>query len=288
MSPWIIAARPKTLIASVAPVLIGGCLAARIQKIDAKLFLLTMFGALLLQILTNYANDYFDFIKGTDTEDRIGPTRVMQAQLVTKRQMLFAMVFLTALLGIICSYLIVKGGPFLLFITAVSILLAFAYTAGPYPLAYRGLGDVFVIGFFGVIATMTTYYLQIGSFSFSTFICGITTGLMANTLLIINNLRDYDEDKNADKKTLVVRFGMAFGKFELLLSYALTAVLVLYSAVLVQKFTVCASLIPILSMIKPSMEIFNTSSSEKMGALLPQAAKKFTTYTLFFSIGLLL
>jgi 1,4-dihydroxy-2-naphthoate polyprenyltransferase len=205
-NPWLLAARPKTLPASMSPVLVGSALALRDGQFEVPVFLATLAAAVLLQIGANYSNDVFDFLKGAD-KARVGPTRVTQSGMVTPKQMMIAtgVVFgLAALLGL---YLVIVGGLPILLIGLVSIVCAIAYTAGPFPLAYRGLGDVFAFVFFGVVAVMGTYFLQTHQFTWMSFIASLPNALFATGIIITNNLRDIETDRAAGKHTLAVRIG---------------------------------------------------------------------------------
>lgn len=287
MRHWILAIRPKTLIAAIAPVLIGTGLAKQQQAISSILFVFTLLTALLIQILTNLANDFWDFKKGADNEKRIGPVRVMQAGLITESQMKMALVLISFLI-IGCSLpLIYQGGfPFVL-LTLLSIVLAFAYTTGPFPLAYLGLGEIFVLLFFGLIATTGTFYLQVKEFSYLPCILGLCIGMLANSLLVINNIRDYKEDKINQKKTLAVRFGLLFGKIELIYCYIIAATALLYFSAISNQLYLCLALIPL---IKPLIEIMQKSAQDTIGIgfILPHAAKAFTLFTYILTLLLLI
>jgi 1,4-dihydroxy-2-naphthoate polyprenyltransferase len=212
MSPWILAARPKTLSASVVPVLVGTALAHDIHGI---MFLCALFGAIFIQIGTNLVNDALDFKRGADTAERLGPLRVTQAGLLSATAVLrgaYVCFFLAALCGI---PLIIRGGWPLLVIGVASILAAYAYTGGPYPLAYHGLGELFVLIFFGIVAVGGSYYVQRLQIDGRALIAGFAVGCLAVALLAINNLRDVASDRASNKKTLVVRFGETFGRLEI-------------------------------------------------------------------------
>ncbi|HEY8131651.1 MAG TPA: 1,4-dihydroxy-2-naphthoate polyprenyltransferase [Thermoanaerobaculia bacterium] len=213
MSPWILAARPKTLSASVVPVLVGTAFA---HDIHWLLFSSALFGAIFIQIGTNLVNDALDFKRGADTGERLGPLRVTQAGLLSANVVLrgaYVCFFLAALCGI---PLIVRGGWPLAIIGITSILAAYAYTGGPYPLAYHGLGELFVLIFFGIIAVGGSYYVQRLQIGTVVLIAGFAVGCLAVALLAINNLRDIASDRASNKKTLAVRFGEAFGRAEIL------------------------------------------------------------------------
>jgi 1,4-dihydroxy-2-naphthoate octaprenyltransferase len=202
----LLAARPKTLPASIAPVLVGTALAAREERFDPLVFLATLAAAVLLQIGANFANDVFDFLKGAD-KARVGPLRVTQSGLLSPRQMLTgtAVVFLLAtLIGV---YLVYIGGVPILIVGVLAIIAAIAYTAGPFPLAYNGLGDLFAFVFFGLVAVCGAYYLQSGHVTPLAVICAIPTALLVTNIIVVNNLRDIDTDRAANKRTLAVRIG---------------------------------------------------------------------------------
>jgi 1,4-dihydroxy-2-naphthoate octaprenyltransferase len=211
---WILAMRPKTLPAAGCPVLVGSALALqadRFQFIPAALCLLF---ALFIQIGTNFANDYYDFIKGADTEERQGPKRMTASGLIPLKRMkiMTAVIFFMAFLfGV---GLLPFGGWWLLLVGIISIMLGYGYTAGPFPLSYLGLGEIFVMIFFGWVAVCCTYLVQAGSISFLSFLGGTAVGALSTNLLVINNHRDVETDIKADKKTLAVRFGRGFSAFE--------------------------------------------------------------------------
>ncbi|MBX7258225.1 MAG: 1,4-dihydroxy-2-naphthoate polyprenyltransferase [Candidatus Hydrogenedentes bacterium] len=220
---WLMAARPKTLGAAVAPVIIGTAIAyADMLDIHWPSLVSALLGAMLIQIGTNFANDYFDFVKGTDTKERIGPTRATQAGLVSPKTMRLAFVATFAAALIPGAYIIYRGGwPFVL-IGLVSIVCGILYTGGPFPLGYLGLGDVFVLIFFGPVAVCGTYYLHGLELTpavampgvFDLLLAGIAPGLISVALLTVNNLRDVEQDKISGKKTLAVRFGRGFARLE--------------------------------------------------------------------------
>lgn len=215
LQPWVLAARPKTLSAAVVPVLIGTALAPR--PVDWRIFAFTLLGALLIQIGTNYVNDAIDFRKGADSGERLGPVRVTQAGLLSAEAMLrgaYACFFLAALCGV---PLIVRAGWPLLIIGLTSIAAAYAYTGGPYPLAYHGLGEIFVILFFGFVAVGGTLYVQALEIDPVIWPAGFAAGSLATVLLVINNLRDEPNDRESGKKTLAVRFGPRFARAEVVL-----------------------------------------------------------------------
>lgn len=214
---WWLAIRPKTLPAATAGVVMGSALAWHdgFFRVDAAL--MCLFAALLLQIGSNLANDVFDFERGTDTPERLGPTRVTQAGLLTPSQVKFGMGFVFALAGLLGLYLAWLGGWPIILIGIAAIISAIAYTGGPFPLGYYGLGDVFVFIFFGLAAVTGTYYVQSGSVSTAAWWMSVPVGLIITAILVVNNLRDIENDRKAGKHTLAVMFGERFAKIEYLL-----------------------------------------------------------------------
>lgn len=208
---WLAAIRPKTLWAGVAPVLIGVAMAIEAGVVHWLAALLALLGALFIQIGTNFYNDYADFKKGADTEERKGPLRVTQAGLVSPEGMKRATYLAFGLAVAAGGYLMWRGGWPIVVIGFLSILCGFLYTAGRYSLAYLGLGDIFVLIFFGPVAVGGTYFVQALEINNLVLIAGLAPGLLAVAILLVNNIRDIDEDRLAGKKTIVVRFGRRFG-----------------------------------------------------------------------------
>lgn len=211
---WWLASRPKTLPAAAAPVIVGSALAYAEDGFRFGPALACLLAALLLQIGSNLANDVFDYEKGADQGERFGPTRVTQAGMLTpgevKRGMI--MVFgLSALLGI---YLIFVGGWPILALGVAAILSAIAYTGGPFPLGYHGLGDLFVFIFFGLAAVAGTYYVQVGTVTAPVWGMAVAMGLLTIAILVVNNLRDIENDRKSNKRTLAVRFGAQKARLE--------------------------------------------------------------------------
>lgn len=211
---WIEAARPKTLMAGICPVILGTALAFSEHLIHLPSAMAALIGSIAIQIGTNYANDYFDFKKGADTENRKGPRRATAAGLVKPEAMRMAMIVAFSVAMLAGVYVIFRGGMPMLVIGLLSILCGILYTGGPYPLGYNGLGDIFVLIFFGPIAVGGTYFIQTQTLSWPVVLLGLAPGLVATGILAINNLRDRDEDATTGKRTLAVRFGERFAKIE--------------------------------------------------------------------------
>jgi 1,4-dihydroxy-2-naphthoate octaprenyltransferase len=213
---WLLAARPKTLAAAVTPVLVGTALAYDPRtQIHWTSFACALLGAVFIQIGTNYVNDALDFKKGADTHTRLGPMRVTQAGLLGAEAVLrgaYLCFFLAALCGI---PLILRGGWPIAAVGIASIVAAYAYTGGPYPLAYHGLGEIFVMIFFGFVAVGGSFYLQRLTLDATAWIAGFATGSLAVVILAINNLRDIDNDRASNKRTLAARFGPRFAFAEI-------------------------------------------------------------------------
>lgn len=211
---WIEAARPKTLPAAVIPVLVGTAFAQAAGAASLTKAAICLVFSLLVQIGTNFANDYFDFVQGADTAERVGPRRAVAAGLVTPRTMLIATALvLGAALGV-GLLLVAEGGWILLPIGVVSIVCAVAYTGGPYPLGYNGLGDLFVFIFFGLVAVGATFYVQVHTLTWPVIGAAGAVGLLAANILVANNYRDVETDAKAGKRTLVVRFGRRFALWQ--------------------------------------------------------------------------
>lgn len=218
---WLLAARPKTLPAAAAPVIVGTAVATSDGVFRFWPAFAALLGALLIQIGTNFANDVFDFKKGADTGERLGPLRVTQAGLLSSRQVFGGMWLVFALSVIVGLYLVYVGGWPIVIIGVLSILSGIAYTGGPFPLGYNGLGDLFVFIFFGLIAVCGTYYVQAGVVGPASVWAAGPIGLLATAILVVNNLRDVDTDRQAGKKTLAVRFGVSGARIEYVLVLAL-------------------------------------------------------------------
>ena len=204
---WVLAARPKTLPAAAIPVMVGTAVAFSQGALAIGPALAAFLGAALIQIGTNFANDYFDAKSGADNEDRLGPTRAVQAGLLSPGAVKAATYITFALSALVGVYLIAVGGWPILIIGVASILSGLAYTGGPYPLGYHGLGDLFVFLFFGLIAVAATHYVQALYWSPEAFIAALPIGFLSTAILVVNNYRDLDTDKEAGKNTLAVRMG---------------------------------------------------------------------------------
>ncbi|MXW32868.1 MAG: 1,4-dihydroxy-2-naphthoate polyprenyltransferase [Rhodothermaceae bacterium] len=208
---WVLASRPKTLPVAIAPVLVGSAMAWDDGIFNIGIALITVVCALLITIGTNLCNDYADFMSGVDTKDRKGPTRVTQAGLIAPHHVKVATIVVFSLATALGMILVYRSGWGILIIGLASILAGILYTAGPWPYGYKGLGDLFVLIFFGPVAVGGTYYVQTLEITSSVIVIGLAPGLLSAAILTVNNIRDIAEDRKANKKTLVVRFGRKFG-----------------------------------------------------------------------------
>ncbi|MBI1294675.1 1,4-dihydroxy-2-naphthoate polyprenyltransferase [bacterium] len=224
---WILAARPKTLPAALTPVLVGTALALHDGVFALLPALAAALGALLLQIGSNFANDYFDFFKGADTPERLGPPRVTAMGLISPSTLRWGMVVVFGLAVLVGVYLLTVGGWPIVAIGVASILAALLYTGGPFPFGYYGLGDIFVFIFFGLVAVCGTYYVQALTLTWPVVVAAVPPGLLVTAILVVNNLRDIETDRRAGKRTLAVLLGKERTQMEYVLLLALAYALLL-------------------------------------------------------------
>jgi len=211
---WLLAARPQTLPVAVAPVAVGTAVASAAGAVRWSAVVAALLGALLIQIGTNFANDVFDYEKGADDAERLGPPRAVQSGLLSPRAVRLGMVVSFALATLAGLWLVHVAGPVIVAIGIASILSGIAYTGGPYPLGYNGLGDVFVMIFFGLVAVCGTSWVASGNVPLLAWLSAIPVGALATAVLVVNNARDHATDSRVGKRTLVVRFGRRFATWE--------------------------------------------------------------------------
>lgn len=285
---WIIASRPKTLLAAFVPVIIGSSLAIAQGKFNALAAAVALICSLLIQIGTNFVNDLYDYLAGTDTEERVGPTRVLAAGLVSVGEMKTAIAFVFGLTFLLGLYLVYLGGWIILLIGILSILAGIAYTAGPFPLAYNGLGDIFVFVFFGLVGTVGTYYVQALEINTLAVLTAIPVGALITNILIVNNYRDIETDRANGKNTLAVLFGRRFSRIQYLL-FLVTSYLVPFLVYIYFKESLFVFL-PLLSLplgIKLVKMIYTYDGTE-LNKTLELTAKLSGIYGILFSAGLIL
>jgi 1,4-dihydroxy-2-naphthoate octaprenyltransferase len=285
---WFLAIRPKTLPAAVCPVLVGSALAFQADGFQAVPALLCLVFALLIQIGTNFANDYYDYLKGADTEERQGPKRMTASGRISLKSMrrMTAMVFLAAFL--VGLALVPYGGWWLLAVGVLSIALGYGYTAGPFPLAYLGLGEIFVMIFFGWVAVGCTYLVQAGGTNAVVLLAGTAVGALSTNLLVINNHRDVETDIKADKRTLAVRFGRGFSALEYRIWFALSLLCAVIMAALVKSFWLLLPLAVLPLGLRLCRMIGKPQTGQVYIRMLGQTAAVMVLFCLLLSIGLFL
>jgi len=251
--------------------------------------LAALLGALLIQIGTNLSNDYFDFVKGADTEERLGPARATQAGWIRPEIILRSSLLVFAAAVIIGIFLVLRGGWPIVLIGIASVICGILYTGGPYPLAYLGLGEIFVVIFFGPVATLGTYYVQALEFSNEVFIAGLAPGLISTALIAVNNLRDIPTDIKARKKTLAVRFGYRFARIEYTLCILGGLFIPLFLVVMLKDhwFSLIASF-AVIPAFFPIRDVVSGISGEMLNDTLAKTGKVLLIFSILFSAGWLI
>ena len=300
---WLAAARPQTLPAAAAPIVVGGGLAWADGVFSLGPLLAAFVGAALIQIGTNFANDYYDAIQGADTEAREGFTRVTQSGIIAPERVKRAMYLTFAAAIVVGSYLVYVGGAPILVIGLLSVISGIAYTGGPYPLGYHGLGDLFVFVFFGVIAVMGTYYVQAaavlaaplsttippGTVTATAFLASLPVAAISTNILVVNNIRDRKEDVTTGKRTLAVRFGYRVSRLEYTGLFGLAYLVPVWLwAVDGWSLTVLLPLLtlPIAAMV--TRIVWTKTSGAALNPALETTGKLLAAYSLLFGIGLAL
>lgn len=285
---WMIAARPATLTAAFAPVAVGTACAWRVGGFRWDAAVAALIGAFLIQIATNFANDMYDFEKGADTEERLGPTRAAQAGLLSVPQLRRGIIVSFAMALGTGVYLTWIAGPVVVVIGLGSMAAGLAYTGGPFPLAYNGLGDVFVMAFFGFVAVCGTAFVQALYVPDIAWLASIPIGALATGILVVNNVRDFEGDRRVGKTTLVARFGRSTGvqEYALLLfgSYATPVVMYLLGW---SSVWVC---LPWLTL-PWALRLFRSVTHDRGMALnqtLAGTAKLLSAFGVLFGIGIIL
>ncbi|MDP4278234.1 MAG: 1,4-dihydroxy-2-naphthoate polyprenyltransferase [Bacteroidota bacterium] len=285
---WLLASRPKTLAAGSVPVIVASALAAHTGCFNLIPAILCLLFALLAQIASNFCNDYFDFVKKTDNEDRLGPARAVASGWIDPKRMLVGL-FVT--IAVACGFglgLIYYGGWEMILVGIVCVLSLLAYTTGPFPLSYHGLGDVFVLVFFGFVAVVFSFYVQTHFFFWLAFVAGAVVGLQAVNILIINNYRDRDTDKKSHKQTTVVLFGEAYGRWAYLLNGLIACLLCL---LFLYDGAVWAACLPFLYLIPHYLtwkKMVRINHGKALNVLLGETSRNLLILGLLLSIGLLL
>jgi len=286
LKAWVLAARPATLTAALVPVLVGTAVAEVSGGVRLGPALAALFGAFMLQITSNLANDVFDHEKGADTHERLGPTRAVQAGLLTPRQVRAGMIATIVLAFVAGIYLTTIGGWPIVIIGLSSILAGVAYTGGPYPLGYHGLGDVFVMIFFGFVAVCGTVFVQTGAVPTLGWLASVPVGAIATAVLVVNNVRDRETDVKAGKRTLAVRLGRRAGVAE----YG-ALILLAYVAPVVAVVALGRSPLALLPLLTLPLAIrlwrtLATTEGRPLNACLVGTAKLLLFYGVLFAAGL--
>lgn len=282
---WLLASRPATLTAALVPVMVGTSVAFAEGGLRIDTALLALVGAMLIQIGTNFANDVFDAEKGADTEKRMGPKRAVAAGLITPQAMRNAMIATFALATLSGLALVWTSGWVIVLIGVFSIASGIAYTGGPYPLGYNGLGDVFVMIFFGFVAVVGTTFVQTGNAPMLAWVASVPVGAIATAVLVVNNVRDRETDVVAKKNTLIVRYGKAFGVWEYraLLAAAFVTALALALLTARPSLLACFALSPWALSLEKQLR---TLEGPPLNSTLASTAKLLLAYGVFFSASL--
>lgn len=285
---WLLASRPATLTAAVAPLLVGGALAQSEGRFAPVAWTAALLGATFIQLGTNFANDVFDYEKGADTAERKGPLRVTQAGLVTPQQVKRAMV-LAFVLATACGALLVGiGGWPIVWLGLASIASGIAYTGGPAPLGYLGLGDVFVFAFFGVAAVCGTYYVQTLQLTLESLLWSVPAGCTCTAVLVVNNLRDADTDMRVGKKTLAVRLGKTAVRVEYVLMWLVAVGLPALLAVQRQQPVLALPLLLVPPALPLIREVWSTDDGQRLNAALAKTAKLHLVLGVLCAVGIAL
>lgn len=284
---WFEATRPKTLPAALCPVMVGSSMAYHDGLFHWIPALICLCFALLIQIGTNFANDYLDGVKGTDTEARIGPRRAVASGSVRPLAMRRAALTVLVLAFILGLSLIFYGGWWMLLVGASSVVFAWLYTGGPYPLAYNGLGDLFVILFFGLIAVGCTYFVQALQITVDALLLGLACGLVINNILVANNYRDLEEDTLASKCTMVVMLGRRFAQIQYLGSTVLAAAILLVLAWEQQAFWLGLAGLPLSYGVVIGARLHRLSTADEFLVVLKASGVIVAAFGVLVSVGLL-
>ena len=285
---WLLAARPKTLPAAAAPVIIGTAMAFASGGFHLLSALAALLGALFIQVGTNFANDYFDYKKGVDQPDRLGPTRVTQSGMVSSSQIKTATTIAFGIAFFIGIYLVFQGGWPIVIIGLCSILFGVLYTGGPLPIGYIGLGDLFVLIFFGPVAVGGTYYVQTLTITPEVIIAGIAPGLFSTAILTVNNLRDVKQDRLSGKKTLAIRFGVTFSRLEYIGCIVIATLIpvILFFWYQAPRYSLISLVVLLIA--APSLKKIYKQEGRQLNDLLASTGRLLFLFAILFSIGYVL
>ena len=285
---WILSARPKTLTGAITPVMIGSALAYMDGHFQWLPALICCLFASLMQIAANFINDLFDYLKGTDREDRLGPERACAQGWISPKAMRIGIIITVLFACLIGSSLLFYAGWELIIVGLLCVLFAFLYTTGPYPLSYNGWGDILVIVFFGFVPVGGTYYVQALTWTTDTTIASLICGLLIDTLLVVNNYRDREADARSGKRTVIVRFGEKFGSY-LYLMLGMTASLLCFWFLF--EGHLYAALLPLLYLIPHFLtwkRMVRIHSGKKLNSILGETSRNMLLMGILLSIGFFL
>lgn len=285
---WLLAARPKTLAGAATPVLLGCALAYADGWFQPVPALLCFLFAFLMQIDANFINDFFDYLKGSDREDRLGPERACAQGWITLNAMKRGIALTTMTACTVGFFLLFYGGLEMIPVGLLCVLFAFLYTAGPYPLAYHGWGDVLVIIFFGFIPVGCTYYVMCHDWTWSVTIASLACGLIIDTLLMVNNYRDREQDAKSGKRTIVVRLGAETGQWLYLALGVIAAALCLLFLLSGQ---VWAALLPQLYLLPHFLtwrRMIKINRGKKLNSILGETSRNMLLFGALLALGLIL
>lgn len=289
LSAWIVAVRPYSFGAAAIPVCVGSALAIADDRFQWQPALLCLLTALFLQCVANLVNDLWDFLRGSDRPDRLGPDRAFAKGYITLGAMKLGIALFTLLACASGLGLLWYGGWKLIFVGAACILFAYVYTAGPYPLAYHGLGDVAVVLFFGLVPVGFTYCIQTGTWTFQTTIAALACGLVIDTMLMVNNYRDREEDAHCGKRTVVVLFGKGFGKWGYFGLGTAAMLLCLGFAASARWWAAGLPLLWWTLLFLPAWRrMVATDHGDALNASLAETARNLTLFGVLLTVGLLL
>lgn len=282
---WILAARPKTLAGAATPVLVGTALAYADGQFQWLPALVCFLFAGLMQIAANFINDLFDFLKGTDREDRLGPERACAQGWISPGAMKKGILFTVMLACLIGSILLIYAGWQLILVGLLCVVFAFFYTTGPYPLSYNGWGDALVIVFFGFVPVGGIYYVQALQWTPDVTVASLICGLIVDTLLVVNNYRDREADARSGKRTVVVRFGESFGRYLYLLLGVVAAILTLYLTGFSIPGILTAAIYLFLHMLTWK-KMVKIHSGKKLNSILGETSRNMLFMAILISISL--
>ena len=284
---WMLAIRPKTLPAGAVPVILGSAIAAADGEFSFPSAFVALVCALGIQVATNFINEIYDFRKGADTAERLGPTRTVAAGIISEKKMITVSITLLSLVFLLGMYLVYTAGWPILLIGLLSMLFAWAYTGGPWPIAYSGLGDFFVFVFFGLVAVGGTYYVQAFELPFPVLLAAAAPGAFSVNILLVNNIRDIATDRTVGKMTLPARIGGAGARS---LYVALTVVAYLVPLLVWLNGYSVWGLLSLFSLPLATSMIGKLYRSEgrELNTVLAGTGKVMTVHGLLFSVGLLL